>query len=115
MSDDLDHAAERLWEAGRGLPEVERSTSYGTPALKVRKKLLARVKDAETVVLVCPLEEKELLKEMSPDIYFETPHYHGYALVLARIRAISGEELAHRLKIAWRMQAPKALQARFSQ
>ncbi|WP_425482689.1 hypothetical protein [Chelativorans xinjiangense] len=44
-------AFERLREAAAGLPEVEESTSYGTPSLKVRKKFLARVKDPETVVL----------------------------------------------------------------
>jgi hypothetical protein len=110
MSNDLDFAAERLWQAGRDLPEVERSTWYGTPSLKVRKKSLCRVKDADTVVLMCPLEEKELLKEAAPDIYFETPHYHGWPAILARIRVISDAELANRLKVAWRMQAPKALQ-----
>ncbi|MBX3532574.1 MAG: MmcQ/YjbR family DNA-binding protein [Rhizobiaceae bacterium] len=110
MADDLDYAAERLWQAGRNLPDVERSTSYGTPALKVRKKLMARVKDADTVVLACAPEEKKLLKEAAPDIYFETPHYHGYPLVLARIRVISDAELANRLKVAWRMQAPVRLQ-----
>jgi len=110
MSDEFSYAAGRLWRAGDRLPEVERSTSYGTPALKVRKKLLARVKDADTVVLMCPLEEKELLREAAPDIYFETPHYHGWPAILARVRVISDGELANRLKVAWRMQAPKSLQ-----
>jgi hypothetical protein len=100
----------RLREAAKTLPEVAESTSYGTPALKVGKKLLCRVKDAQTLVLVCPLEEKELLKEAAPDIYFETPHYHGWPAILARVDAISDAELANRLAAAWRMQAPKSLQ-----
>ena len=110
MSDTHDFAAKCLWNAGKGLPEVERSTSYGTFAVKVRGKLMARVKDADTVVLACPAEEKELLKEAAPDIYFETPHYHGYPLILARIRVIADDELANRLRIAWRMMAPAKLQ-----
>jgi hypothetical protein len=110
MADDLDYAAERLWQAGRNLPQIERSTWYGTPSLKVGKKSLCRVKDADTVVLMCPLEEKELLKEAAPEIYFETPHYHGWPAILARIRVISDAELANRLKAAWRMQAPARLQ-----
>ncbi len=109
MSDPHDFAAERLWHAAGALPGVERSTSYGTFAVKVQKKLLARVKDADSVVLACPAEEKELLKEAAPDIFFETPHYHGYPLILARIRIISDSELANRLGIAWRMLAPAKL------
>ena len=107
MSDDFAYAFGRLKQAAASLPEVEDSTSYGTPALKVRKKLLCRVKDAETVVLFCPLEEKELLMAAAPDIYFETDHYKGWPAVLVRIRAISDEELAHRLALTWKMQAPK--------
>jgi len=39
---------------GLELPEVEVSTSYGTPALKVRKKLIARLQeDGETL---CPAQ-----------------------------------------------------------
>lgn len=68
------------------LPEVEDATSCGTPALKVRKKLLARVKDADTLVIMCPVEEKEMLIEAAPAIYFETDHYKGWPAVLAGCR-----------------------------
>jgi hypothetical protein len=109
MSDDLSYAVERLRAAAAGLPEVEEGTSYGTPALKIRKKFLCRVKDADTVVLMCALEEKELLMAAAPDIYYETDHYKGWPAILVRIRAISDEELAHRLALTWKMQAPKRL------
>ena len=42
--------------AAAGLPGIETGTSYGTPALKVRGKLILRVKDADTLVLMCALE-----------------------------------------------------------
>ena len=51
MSDDHLPAFEKLRKAAQGLPEVEAGTSYGTPALKLGKKLLCRVKDRDTVVL----------------------------------------------------------------
>ncbi|WP_163270499.1 MmcQ/YjbR family DNA-binding protein [Chelativorans alearense] len=104
-------AFERLREAAAGLPEVEESTSYGTPSLKVRKKFLARVKDPETIVLMCPLEEKEMLLSAAPDIFYETDHYRGWPAILARIHRIAPDELRHRLERAWRMQAPKRLAA----
>src|SRR5690606_8415944 len=81
MTSDLSDAFGRLRKAASGLPEVDEGTSYGTPALKLRKKLLCRVKDPDTVVLICPLEEKELLIAAAPEIYFETDHYRGWPAV----------------------------------
>ncbi len=53
------------------LPEVEDSTSYGTPALKVRGTLLARLKeDGETLVLKTTLADRTLLLNGAPDIFF---------------------------------------------
>ena len=109
MVDDFDFAMNRLRKAAAGLPEVEEGTSYGTPALKVRKKLICRVKDADTVMLRCGMEEKEVLMAAAPEIYFETPHYEGWPAVLVRIGAISDDELAHRLALAWGLQAPRRL------
>jgi len=102
-------ALERLKRAAHGLPGVTEGTSYGTPALKAGKKLLARVKDAGTVVFPCPLEEKEMLLQAAPAVYFETDHYKGWPAVLVRMDAISEEELRHRLERSWLAQAPKTL------
>ena len=94
-----------------GLPEVCESTSYGTPALKVRGKAFTRLKDPQTLVLLVPMEQKELLLEMSPRIYFETDHYRGWPAVLVRLVAISDAELKQRLVDGWRSKAPKRLAA----
>jgi hypothetical protein len=93
----------------RALPEVARGTSYGTPALRLRGKTLVRLKDTDTLVLLCPPEQKALLMEISPDIYFETPHYVGHAAVLIRLDTITDEELSLRLEDAWRFRAPARL------
>jgi hypothetical protein len=109
VSGDPVSALAKLRAAAAGLPEVEESTSYGKPALKLRKKFLCGVKDADTVVLMCPLEEKELLMEAAPEIYFETGHYKDWPAILVRIHLIPLDELALRLSRAWQMQAPKSL------
>ncbi len=96
-----------------GLPGVEESTWYGTPSFKVKGKSFVRLKDPDTLVLLCPLEEKELLIEVEPDIFFETDHYKGWPAVLARLSRIDGEMLQHRLTKAWLMKAPKRLRAAF--
>jgi hypothetical protein len=99
-------AVERLRKAMASLPGVIESTSYGTPALKTGKKLLARVKDARTLVVMCELEEKAALMEAAPDLYFETDHYKGWPAILVHVDAISDAELVHRLECAIRLQAP---------
>lgn len=91
----------------RGLSDAVRSTSYGTPALKVKDRTFVRLLDTETIVLQCPLEQKVLLMEISPAIYFETDHYVGYDAVLVRLAAIDDEELSLRLEDAWRFKAPE--------
>jgi hypothetical protein len=110
MSDeDLTPAFEKLKQAAARLPEVEESLSYATPALRVGKKMLSRVKDPDTVVLMCPLEEKEMLMAAAPDIYFETDHYKGWPALLARIHEIPLDELSHRLEQTFLRTAPKKL------
>lgn len=104
----------RARAAARHLPDVEASTWAGTPCLKVRGKSLMRVKDADTFVVMCPLEEKELLLEAAPEIYFETDHYKGWPAILVRASEIGSDELKHRLERAWRMRAPKRLVAQLA-
>src|SRR6185295_9672449 len=97
----------RIRAAAAHLPGVEESTSYGTPALKVRGKLFARLKDAGTLVVYSTPEEKEMLMEVMPQVYFETDHYKGWHAVLVRLDKVPASELRHRLERAWRHKAPR--------
>ena len=106
MADGFSAIYERLKQAVRELPDIVETTSYGTPALKAGKKLLTRVKDAETAVVMCPLDEKEMLLQVAPDIYFETDHYKGWPALLVRMNAVSDDELRHRLERTWLTQVP---------
>lgn len=99
--------------AEAGLPDVEASSHYGTPALKVGGKAFVSVKNDETIVLSIPIDEKERLIEMAPEIYFQTDHYRGWPSLPVRIEAIGDEELKVRLVAAWRFRAPKKLAATF--
>ena len=96
------------------LPEVEEASHYGTPALKVGGKAFVSVKNDETIVLSIPLDEKERLMEMAPEIYFQTDHYRGWPSLPMKIGAIGDEELKMRLVAAWRFRAPKKLAATYS-
>ena len=93
----------------RELPEIEESTSYGRPALKVRGKFVAALRtNPDAVVLRCDLDEKPLLLEARPDILFETPHYHGWGYVLLKLDA-SEDEAREFLTDSWLLAAPKRL------
>ena len=93
------------------LPETEESTSYGTPALKVKGKLVARLRE-EGDVLAVYTDEKDELMASEPAIYFSAPHYDGYPMVLVRLPKISEKELREVITDAWRIRAPaKVLKA----
>lgn len=91
------------------LPEVALSTSYGTPALKVRGKLLTRLRpeDDSLVLLDVPVDEREMLIESNPGTFHTTPHYQGYPTVLVRLAAVEARTLRVFLERRWRNIAPK--------
>ena len=93
------------------LPGVELSRWYGTPALKVAGKGFVRWKASGVLVVLCPLELKEVLLEAEPHLYYETDHYRGWPAMLVRLGAIDDERLADRIECAWREKAPKRLLA----
>jgi hypothetical protein len=90
--------------ASMALPNIEHGTSYGTPALKARGKLLVRVKDAETLVFMCPLEEKAMLMQADPAVFYETDHYRGYPAVLLCLPNADDATISGRIDAAYRMQ-----------
>jgi hypothetical protein len=100
---------------GRALPEVEESTWFRTPCLRVRKKSFCRMReDGETLVMrVVDLEDKEALLRSDPDVYWTTPHYDGYPYVLIRLAVAEREQLAELIEDAWRLVAPKRLVAAY--
>lgn len=93
------------------LPETEVGTSYGTPALKVRKKLFARLwEDGETLVLKLPFVVRDHLIASEPELFFLTDHYRNYPYVLVRLPNVTASKLTPLLEESWRQVAPTRLQ-----
>ncbi len=94
---------------GLALPEVEVSTSYGTPALKVRGKFLTRLRpeDDSLVLLEVGFDEREFLMQAEPQTFHLTPHYLPYPSVLATLGSVDAGTLARLLERRWRTVAPK--------
>ncbi len=93
------------------LPETEVGTSYGTTALKVRKKLFARLReDGDTLVLKLPFVVRDHLIANDPDVFFLTDHYHNYPYVLVNLTKVTAAKLTPLLEESWRQVAPTRLQ-----
>ncbi len=103
-----------LCKLANRLPGVEESTSYGTPALKVAGKLVARLwEDGETLVLKCDPDERDLLIEAAPQTFFLTDHYRGHPWVV-RLPKAPPATLERLLGQAWQGVAPKKLRQELS-
>ena len=91
-------------------PEVEEGTSYGTPALKVRRKMLARLKEDNDSLVVpgVPPDEREMLVESQPKLFYFTDHYRDYPMVLIRLSRASRSHVEPLLRRHWRTLASKA-------
>jgi hypothetical protein len=84
-------------------PHVEVGTSYGTAALKVKKKFFVRLKeDGDSLVIGMPFEQREALMAEDPGTYYITDHYLNYEYVLVRLSKVSEEALRDLLKGAYR-------------
>ena len=107
------------WGAVRELalsfPEVEASSS-GRVAFSVRGKGFAweaRERDGGGLAVRVDRDEKELILDANPDVYFTSPHYNGFPAVQIHVDAIDRDELHDRLEDAWLIQAPKKLAAAY--
>src|SRR5215468_1720540 len=91
-------------------PEVEDGSSYGTPALKVRKKMLVRLKeDGDSLVMPSvPQDERAMLVETQPKIFYFTDHYRDYPMVLIRLSKAKRGIVEPLLRRHWRALASKA-------
>ncbi len=111
------------------LPETSERPAWGNDAWRVRDKQFVwerplRPADLRALGEAAPagpilgarvehLVAKEALIADDPDVYFTTPHFDGYAAVLARLDRISIEDLEELIVGAWLCQAPKRLAAEY--
>lgn len=103
---------ETVRQLARDLPEVEESTSYGTPALKVRGKLFARLhQSGESVVVKIDMAERAARMRADPKAFYITDHYLNYPMMLVRFSAVRKADLRDLLEESWRRSAPTRLLA----
>jgi hypothetical protein len=105
----------RYVQVAKRFPGVEESTAYGTPALKVKGKILSRWRtEAEgALALCCDFIDREMLLQAAPEVFFLTDHYRHYPMVLVRLDKVRSAALPDLIERAWRMRASKTLLQRF--
>ncbi|PYX85632.1 MAG: hypothetical protein DMG70_02945 [Acidobacteria bacterium] len=104
---------ETVRKIGLALPGVEESTAYGSPALKVRGKLLAcvpahRSAEPASLVVCVDFDDRAELLAAAPDVYYVTDHYLDYNAVLVRLSRVKGDVLRDLLGMAYKFVTARA-------
>ncbi|MCL4868852.1 MAG: MmcQ/YjbR family DNA-binding protein [Anaerolineae bacterium] len=99
------------------LPGVSEKLSHGEPTFFVGKKVFTMFannhhNDGHVAVwLPVPPGFQDLLIATAPAIYFRPPYVGGRGWVGIELAAIADTELSDHIREAWRLVAPKKLQA----
>lgn len=99
---------ETVRQISLSLDRAEESTSYGTPAFKVRGELFVRLHqdfDSTVVVVRTDFEQREELLAADSESYFITDHYRNYPWVLVRLTCVHPDALRDLLRMAHRLAA----------
>jgi hypothetical protein len=102
----------RVEAIGRGLPDVEVTTTWRQLTLKVRGRMFACMashKSAEphTLVVMMDFDDRNALIEDDPDTYYLKEHYLNYPCVLVRLERIGPDALKDLLAGAHRFVCAK--------
>ena len=102
---------ERYLKIALALPGAEASTSYGTPSVKVRGKIMSRWRtEAEGALAIrCDFLDRQILLQAQSEVFFLTDHYVNYPMILMRIEKASRDVLMDVVERAWRLVAPDKL------
>jgi hypothetical protein len=103
--------------AAAALPDVEETTSWGAPALKVHGTMFvcqAINKQAEpnTLVVRMDIAQRDALIEEDPAVYYLKEHYVGYPCVLVRLSRVHPDALRDLVQTAYRFVNTKPAKRR---
>ena len=92
---------------GYRLAGTEESTSYRQPALKVKGKLYARMREEGGAITVqATFAERDALMAASPETFYITDHYRNYEWVIVSLEHVPVPVLEELLEASWRRAMP---------
>ena len=83
---------------GREFPDLHESTMYGSPAIKLGKRLVAciaihRSAEPGSLVVRTDFEQRSALLGDDPETYYVTDHYARHPVVLVRLARVQHDQL----------------------
>ena len=101
----------QLKKIALSFPGAVEALSYGKPSFLIVKKFFTRWRDEENsiVLIVDSIDERDMLLEAAPKIFFITDHYRNYPSVLAYAAKIDAKTLRGMLERRWQKIVPKKL------
>lgn len=90
---------------GREFPDLRESTMYGSPSLKLGKRLVAciaihRSAEPGSLVVRTDFERRSALLGDDPETYYVTDHYARHPVVLVRLARVQHDQLRDLLAAA---------------
>ena len=95
-------------------PDVEASIRYdGSTVLKARGSFMAGIAtdesaEADTLVVRCEHDDRELMLEDAPETYYVTDFYEKYPLVLVRLSEVTEDAVRDLLSVSHKMALAKS-------
>ena len=92
------------------LPDTVLTTYYGGPAVKANDRPVVTLSDhAGSFCLHIDRDKIEMLKQIDPDTFWQTPHYEGYAALLVRYSSPDAQLVLDQIDASrdWAVTRPK--------
>lgn len=101
----------RVLDIAARFPGVEDTRAYGTPCIKVKGKVMARLRtEAEGgLALRVDMLDRHMLLQADPQAFYLTPHYEDWPMVLVNLMEVRWDAMPGLIEDAWRMVAPPRL------
>jgi len=101
----------RVVSIAEQFPGVSESRSYGTPAIKVKQKFMARLRSEGEggLAIRCDIVDRQMLMQAAPETFYITEHYAGSAMILINLETVRWDAMPGIIEQAWRMAATPKL------
>lgn len=87
-----------------GLEGVRRRDDRGRPTWRVQGRLVARLEDAETLLVRSLPDDRESLVAQAPDAFYVTPAVEAHHKLLVHLPAAEDDDVRRALTAAWELQ-----------
>ncbi len=110
----LDRPFDLVREIGLAMPDVKEEVTYdGSPVLKAGGSFMAGIAtdesaEADSLVVRCELDDRELFIEEAPETYYVTEYYERHPVVLVRLGEVDEHALRDLLAVSRKMALKKS-------